>query len=113
MAKKSNLTPALQAAQASRKVESARRAKLTPDNRFKEDAGHRVNVVLKALGSISRFPSRATYTDDKGKEQHFYMYTPAQVEKMFSTIRAEVDRAESRYLVKQEGKKRGEGGFTF
>lgn len=111
MAKKqsSKMSPALQAAQEARKQETARRAKLSPDIRFKEDAGKKVDIIFKALGSIGRFPSRRV----DGEGDQFYVYTPPMVEKMFSVIRAEVDRAESRYLVKQEGKKHGKTGFSF
>lgn len=111
MAKKQigKMSEALKAAQEARKVESARRGKLSPDARFKEDCGNKVDTVLKSLGSIGRFPSRTTDADGKA----YYTYTPAMVEKMFAAIRAEVDRAESRYLVKQEGKKRGDTGFNF
>lgn len=110
MAKKqSKLTPALEKAQASRKIESARRSKLTPDQRFKEDAEKKISIAISAVSSLGRMPSRRT--DAEGNL--YFNWTPPMIEKMFGALRTSVDLAESRYLVKQEGKKKRGEGFSF
>lgn len=110
MAKKSTkLSPALEKAQESRKVESARRAKLTPDARFKEDAEKKISIAVSAIASLGRIPARRN--DAEGKL--YFNWTPPMIEKMFGALRTAVDLAESRYLVKQEGKKKRGEGFSF
>jgi len=100
--KSSKLSPALIAAQAARKSESARRLKLSDDQRFSETASAKITQVLRALTSLSNLPARPGFK-----------YTKEQSVKMFSAIRTAVDNCEIRYIFTPDGVKKQKTGFTF
>lgn len=99
--KKSNLSPALAAAQEQRKAESARRAKLSPKQRFEEDAAKRAGAILKNLRSLGNMARRSVYE-----------HTDAHRDRLFEAIRTAVAEAEAKYHAPAAGRKRG-GEFVF